>query len=145
MVKIKKASHVFSMLIESCFGSPFSYFDLQVTGVMVGEKKSTTIDLHVLVLDSSTSSIQNLFTRGNQGTLFAGCIMQNSPLLEDPLLWKLHFSKPKDLLSVSFIVLLSKALHLSDKGSPLLDGLHLYTYSSLSGAWDGTSRQHQCL
>ena len=71
------------VLTESCFGSFFSHFGFWVTSVAAEkERRSIAIGLHVLVLDFSTSSTQNLFTGDNQSILFAGCTMQNSPLPE---------------------------------------------------------------
>ena len=102
-------------------------------GIVAGEERDMTIDSHTLVLDSSISSIQNLFTKGNQGILFTSYIMQNPPLQESSLLWKLCLSKPRDLLSVPSVVLPSTALYLSSRDSPLPDSLHLCTCSSLLG------------
>ena len=125
--KIREALHISNILIESCFGSLFSYFGLQVMDIIAEEEGDIIIDLYVLVLNSSMSSTQNLFTRGNWSILFTSCIIQNPLLLKDSLLWKLHFLKPRDLLLVSPIVLLLTALCPSSKDSPLPDSLHLYT------------------
>ena len=95
------------------------------------EEEGMTIGLHILVLDSSMLSIQNLFIKGNWGALFTGHIMQNPPLPEGSLLWKLHLSKPRDLLSAPPVVLPLIVLCPSGGSNPLPDGLCLCTCSSL--------------
>ena len=53
------------MLTEYWLGNFFFYFGLQIIGIIAGEEGDMIIDSHVLVLDSSISSTQNLFTRDN--------------------------------------------------------------------------------
>ena len=84
-------------------------------GIMAGEERGMTIGLHILVFDSFMSSIQNLFTKGNWGVLFTGYIMQNPPLPEGSLLWKLYLLKPRDLLLTPSVVLPLTVLCLSGR------------------------------
>ena len=149
IVRIREALCISSALTESCFGSLFSHFSLQVAGVVAGEKggegggeKNMTIGSHTLVLDFSMSSIQNLFTRGNWSILFASYIMQNSLLLEGSLLPKPYLSRPRDLLSAPSIALPLTALCPSGRDSLLPGSLHLCTCSSLLEAWGRVSKQH---
>jgi len=85
-VRTNKALHILRVLIESCFGSLFFHFSFWTTGLTVEkEKRSITIGLYVLVLDSSMLSMQNLFTESNQNILFADYIMQNPSLSKSSL------------------------------------------------------------
>ena len=85
-VRTNKALHILKILIESCFGSFFFHFSFWTTGLTVEkEGRSITIGLYILVLDSSMLSIQNLFTKSNQNTLFADYIIQNPSLSESSL------------------------------------------------------------
>ena len=66
-----------------------------------GVRGSVSISSLSIVLGSSIVNTVNLFT-GNQGTLIAGCAMQNPLFLGDKfLLLELHLSMPTDLQSAS--------------------------------------------
>ena len=105
-------------------------------------EKNMTIGSHVLVLDFSMLSIQNLFTRNNWGILFASHIIQNPLLLKGSLLPKLCLSRPRDLLSAPSVALPLTASYPSGRDSLLPGGLYLCICSSLSEAWGRVSKQH---
>ena len=119
MIDILRASRI---LVESCLGSLFSYFDLRGRAFLSRAKgRNASIGSRISVLTSfSTFNTVNLFTNSNWGTLFAGCTKQNPSLGQSLLpLPLLHPSKPLNLRSILPIASWSAFRCPSGRGSPL--------------------------
>ena len=87
------------VLIEKSLGSLFSHLGLQSGAVARGLRGYTFTSSLSIVLGSSIVNTVNLFT-GDQGTLIAGRVTQNPPLLGDQTpLTELHLSMPTNLQS----------------------------------------------
>ena len=108
------------------------------------EEGGISMDLFVLVLLFSMASTLNLFTKSDQGTLFASCSAQNPPLPEGPLSQKRNPSKPANLLSASSAAPLLVVLYLNNGGSPRPSGECLHSGSSLLEAAARSFKQCLC-
>ena len=95
----REVPHTSKVLIEKSLSSLFFHLGLQSgagTKRLGGGMSTSSLSI---VLGFSIVNTVNLFT-SDWGTLIAGCVMQNPPLLGDKTpLMELHLSMPTDLQS----------------------------------------------
>ena len=121
------------MLVKSYLGSLLSYFGFQDRSFLSRvERGGISIGLQISVLTSSMFNTVNLFTNGDQGTLFTSCTRQNSSLEQSKFPFPLLYpSGPSSLQLVLPFVLQLTFRRLSGRGSPSQDSWPLCTDSIL--------------